>query len=182
MIRASRLIAVLAIILGVGVPSLAQAAIVETIIDPDTDATLGSITFPALTGDSDAGVLFSYGGFTQADITSISWTISPSTDEVVALDLNALQGDPGCGFASQTNCSNSTLNLTETTASGGGTSCSFGGDGIGTCTGSASLRFVAYVATGAVPETSTWAMLLLGFAGLGYAGYRRTKRTRFQPA
>lgn len=27
-----------------------------------------------------------------------------------------------------------------------------------------------------VPEASTWAMLLLGFAGLGYAGYRRTAR------
>jgi len=27
-----------------------------------------------------------------------------------------------------------------------------------------------------VPEPSTWAMLLLGFAGLGYAGYRRSKR------
>jgi len=25
----------------------------------------------------------------------------------------------------------------------------------------------------AVPEPSTWAMLLLGFAGLGYAAYRR---------
>jgi hypothetical protein len=24
-----------------------------------------------------------------------------------------------------------------------------------------------------VPEPSTWAMMLLGFAGLGYAGYRR---------
>jgi PEP-CTERM motif len=27
-----------------------------------------------------------------------------------------------------------------------------------------------------VPEPSTWAMLLLGFAGLGYAGYRRSRR------
>jgi hypothetical protein len=28
---------------------------------------------------------------------------------------------------------------------------------------------------GAVPEPSTWAMMLLGFAGLGFAGYRRAK-------
>ncbi len=25
----------------------------------------------------------------------------------------------------------------------------------------------------AVPEASTWAMMLVGFAGLGFAGYRR---------
>jgi hypothetical protein len=30
----------------------------------------------------------------------------------------------------------------------------------------------------AVPEPSTWAMMLLGFAGLGYAGYRRVRRPR----
>jgi hypothetical protein len=30
----------------------------------------------------------------------------------------------------------------------------------------------------AVPETSTWAMMLLGFAGLGYAGFRRRPRAR----
>jgi PEP-CTERM motif len=29
-----------------------------------------------------------------------------------------------------------------------------------------------------VPEPSTWAMLLLGFAGLGYAGYRRARESR----
>jgi hypothetical protein len=26
-----------------------------------------------------------------------------------------------------------------------------------------------------VPETSTWAMMLLGFVGLGFAGYRKAK-------
>jgi hypothetical protein len=31
---------------------------------------------------------------------------------------------------------------------------------------------------GAAPETSTWAMMLIGFAGLGYAGYRRTRELR----
>lgn len=31
---------------------------------------------------------------------------------------------------------------------------------------------------GTVPEPSTWAMMLLGFAGLGYAGYRKARQTR----
>jgi hypothetical protein len=30
----------------------------------------------------------------------------------------------------------------------------------------------------AVPEPSTWAMLVLGFAGLGWAGYRRARGPR----
>jgi hypothetical protein len=29
----------------------------------------------------------------------------------------------------------------------------------------------------AVPEPSTWAMMLLGFAGLAFAGYRASRRT-----
>jgi hypothetical protein len=31
--------------------------------------------------------------------------------------------------------------------------------------------------SGAVPEPSTWAMMLLGFAGLGFMAYRRTKKS-----
>ena len=34
----------------------------------------------------------------------------------------------------------------------------------------------------AVPEPSTWAMLLLGFAGLGFVGYRQTRRAKPQTA
>jgi hypothetical protein len=30
----------------------------------------------------------------------------------------------------------------------------------------------------AVPEPSTWAMMMLGFAGLGYAGSRRVVKSR----
>jgi hypothetical protein len=30
--------------------------------------------------------------------------------------------------------------------------------------------------TSSVPEPSTWAMMLIGFAGLGYAGYRASRR------
>jgi hypothetical protein len=32
-------------------------------------------------------------------------------------------------------------------------------------------------ATLAIPETPAWAMMLLGFAGLGYAGYRTSRKT-----
>jgi hypothetical protein len=31
---------------------------------------------------------------------------------------------------------------------------------------------------GAVPEVSTWVMMVAGFASLGFAGYRRTTKTR----
>jgi hypothetical protein len=29
-----------------------------------------------------------------------------------------------------------------------------------------------------IPEPSTWAMMLLGFAGLGFAGYRHARKAR----
>ena len=32
-------------------------------------------------------------------------------------------------------------------------------------------------AGGTVPESSTWAMMLLGFVGIGYLGYLRTMKT-----
>ena len=76
-------------------PQPARADIVESIVDTDDmNAVVGSITFPGLAGTSDAGVLLSFDGFTQADITSISWNLDPATLGVTALDLNALQGTP----------------------------------------------------------------------------------------
>jgi hypothetical protein len=35
---------------------------------------------------------------------------------------------------------------------------------------------LAFELTGGVSEPSTWAMMLLGFAGLNFAGYRKTAR------
>jgi hypothetical protein len=43
--------------------------------------------------------------------------------------------------------------------------------------GSLRLAIDGNVTTLAVPEPSTWAMMLIGFAGIGFAGYRSTRRT-----
>jgi uncharacterized membrane protein len=45
-------------------------------------------------------------------------------------------------------------------------------EGVGT------YGFIATPIPDAVPEPTTWAMLLIGFAGLGYAGYRRAREQR----
>ncbi len=38
-------------------------------------------------------------------------------------------------------------------------------------------QYIAGGVTVAAPEPSTWAMMLLGFAGLGFAGYRKARKT-----
>lgn len=155
--------------------STARAAITEIIVDTDSDAAVGSITFPTFVGDSAAGVAFSYDGFTQADITSISWTLDPTTDVAVALDLNALQGDNPCPNGTK-DCSNRTASLSPTLALGGGASCSFSGD-IGTCREFIQFTDIKFVLA---PEPPTWAMMVVGFVGLGVAGYRLNRQAARQ--
>ena len=53
-------------------------------------------------------------------------------------------------------------------------------DGSSSAEGPLSASVVA--ATPTVPEPSTWAMLLLGFAGLSLAGYRQTRKVRVASA
>ncbi len=48
-------------------------------------------------------------------------------------------------------------------------------DNIYCCGASTFLATPTGVTISAVPEPSTWAMMLLGFAGAGFAGYRRAK-------
>ena len=47
-----------------------------------------------------------------------------------------------------------------------------------TCQGGSS---VGGTGTGGIPEPSTWAMMLAGFAGLGFLGFRRTRKPALAP-
>ncbi len=56
------------------------------------------------------------------------------------------------------------------------TGVNYGGFGVAVATPTESLAYVAAGVTATVPEPSTWAMMMLGFAGLGFAGYRRSRK------
>ena len=148
-------------------PQRARAEIFENIFFEGTSDLLGSVSFPSVSGDSVTGVDLSYGSFTTADITSASWTLDPSTFEVLSLSLSAAIGS--CSEASAP-CSSSSLQLTPDVAFPGALSCSDD-----ECLGFEEFVPVDYVFA-AIPEPSTWAMMLLGFAGLGFAGYRKTRK------
>ena len=51
------------------------------------------------------------------------------------------------------------------------------GFGVVVATSSTALDYVGGGVTASTPEPSTWAMMVLGFAGLGFAGYRKARKT-----
>jgi hypothetical protein len=171
--RAISLPLVLLFGLGVASPSLSYASVTETIVDADTAAVLGSITFPAFSGSTSAGVVFSYDGFSQSEITSIDWTLNPTTDAVTALDLHALKGDAICPVADGV-CSNSTLTMSPSSASEIFRSCDTTGQ-FPTCEGSERFpQSIAFKVT-SIPEPATWFLGLTGFLGLGAWRFARAR-------
>jgi len=56
------------------------------------------------------------------------------------------------------------------------TGVNYGGFGVAVATSAETLAYVAVGVTATVPEPSTWAMMILGFAGLGFAGYRQSRK------
>jgi hypothetical protein len=53
----------------------------------------------------------------------------------------------------------------------------YGGFGVVVATAETQLDRVMAGVTATAPEPSTWAMILLGFVGLGFAGYRKARKT-----
>jgi hypothetical protein len=58
------------------------------------------------------------------------------------------------------------------------TGIDYGGYGVGVATSDIALDYVSGGVTASTPEPSTWAMMILGFAGLGFVGYRSSPRQR----
>ncbi len=57
------------------------------------------------------------------------------------------------------------------------TGADYGGYGVGVANSDMALDYVAGGVSASTPEPSTWAMMLLGFTGLGFAGYRTARKT-----
>jgi hypothetical protein len=55
-----------------------------------------------------------------------------------------------------------------------------GPDPVGVYTGDVFATITGSADVGAVPEPSTWAMMLLGFAGVGFMAYRRKSKPSFR--
>jgi PEP-CTERM motif len=56
------------------------------------------------------------------------------------------------------------------------TGVNYGGFGVVVATSATLLDSVGGGVTATAPEPSTWAMMVLGFAGLGFAGYRKARK------
>ena len=112
------------------------------------------------------GVVFGQGADITADATNVSFNFSGS-------DSGFLVFQDGMGLGQHywcVNSNNGTCNDNESVVPQGfmDPSAQFA---------SRSGNLVIASATGAAPEPATWALMLLGFAGLGYAGFRQG-RTR----
>jgi PEP-CTERM motif len=130
----------------------------------------------ALLGPRDAVIGTAILGANAPDGTGASDTYSAS----VTFDF-ADRGDLLLGLIDGSGAVYVTINDAESLETGfgaGGNSVIFLGSNWGP---DIALKIVMYDGSGdfvigkGVPEPSTWAMMLLGFAGLGYAGYRRAR-------
>lgn len=140
----------------------------------------GSFSYP--TGDT--GTL-GYGDLTAFSLTvaGVTYTlpdVTPLTDYVwFAYDTSGNDfvtnsntcGFAGCGFVSSLSAINSsgTLGFFFNSAPGQYEEYSTGTGG--------SFASIVISSAGAVPEPATWGMMLIGFAGLGLAGYRASRKS-----
>ena len=143
--------------------------------DTTFQSTLLEQTVTGLTAGQEYALTFEWAAAQQTGFsgaTTDQWvaTLGTQTESTIVVT------NPSNGF---TGWMDATLYFTAT-----GTSELLTLDGVGIClagscgeteSGAPPFALIDSVALNAVPEPSTWAMMLLGFAGLGYAGFRRRR-------
>jgi hypothetical protein len=129
----------------------------------------GTIAAPITAGFTAGGAVQEdgFGDFTQ----SLTYAGTPKTVQLLTFDIDVFSG----GFLLDAG----EFALSTSPGHGhGGTGALFAADiinGNGITGPVGALTFTA-----AVPEPSTWAMLILGFAGIGFVSYRRKSKVTFR--
>ena len=108
---------------------------------------------------------------TFTDLTQVFSTQSVSTVGFEDLVLDDILGDIDASFASYDLKTSIGPIVGSSEFDAGSSFPTTGGAFVLTSVGESTFT----AATSAIPEPSTWAMMLIGFAGLGYAGYRRAR-------
>lgn len=126
---------------------------------PDTNIIYGSGTgMTALKPEVVLSWTGSDGAFTETLTTVEAIARDPSVPDAISMTLlGMVTGPPGSGFLDTP----VSLVLTATQAGGPG--------------GTTNALFTNSTSMSAIPEASTWAMIGLGFAALGYVGSQRRK-------
>jgi hypothetical protein len=155
---------------------------------PSADLSSVTLSISAAKGFTGTHVL-------TIDIYQTGVSISPGTVTESTFTVNNLIGKPGP--TTESDYYNGTTNtlgtLLETATFPTGTTTGTAGplaSTIGAITADAEQYMITFkrpiesandtiqLTTGVIPEPSTWAMMLLGFAGLGFVGYRKVKSRR----
>jgi PEP-CTERM motif len=144
----------------------------------DTSPLAGTFIFPALgaiatgitaTADLYAGIT----GPANFGSGSDNFPISGSGDHV-GVDGFVDELEVPHGYVSDSPLSDTSTYLSQTFSSLGATPGTY----TWTWGTGANQNFTLVIGAAAVPEPSTWAMMLLGFAGLGFMGYQSAGRRR----
>jgi hypothetical protein len=168
----------------------------QSYVDGTAISSLGGITFSTYGGPGPGGTpviglsSFAPGGLVNSTVTS-SYNNYP-TSAILDFNFNAPasnvsfyfnnQGDNGGTFYSAYNAGGTLIETGLINTDQGGVSIVLSASGIKDLTfnnntgGSSSWVFdvpsITFTPGSAVPEPSTWAMMLVGFAALGFASYR----------
>lgn len=178
-------------------PAMANiASITPASFTPETSVDYGYIHGDFTVTDSGADVLNVYAG--QTFTVSGTWSTTTTNTsycpgcifQFYVAGLSPLSGQANLlsgGYGHTTGSGDYSITFTAPTAAGtyyvGGASIAdynFISGVSGSASGAGDVSYQINVS--AVPELSTWAMMLIGFAGFGFAAYRRGKGERLGAA